>query len=316
MKYLDLKAYKESFNVSKFAFGTGSAMKELTKEEYFKLFDIFAEAGGNCLDTAPGYCGGRSEAYIGEWMKARANRDKIVVSTKACHAFAGEPSRLSQKDMEDDLNLSLKQMQTDYIDMFWIHNDDFNWPVGEIIESVNAVIKTGKVRAVGCSNWTIERIEAANAYAKEHGLGGFLANQVQWSLARVEGDEYKNAYGALVMDEKAYDWYYRNMMPIFAFSSLAQGFFAIAAAGGIDSLPESVRRYFMTPDNLTRLERVKAYMQKHSVPSSAPVLGYLINNKLPGVALMSAQTPEILEEALLAADTDMTAEEADALFIV
>jgi len=129
MKYLTLNTYSGSLNVSALALGTGSAMKELTKDEYFRLFDIFAEAGGNCLDTAPGYCGGRSVAYIGEWMKKRGNRKNMVISTKACHSFNGEPSRLSREDMENDLSQSLKAMQIDNVDILWIHNDDINWPV-------------------------------------------------------------------------------------------------------------------------------------------------------------------------------------------
>lgn len=316
MKYLKFDAYSDSFNISKLALGTGSTMKQLSKDEYFRLFDIFADAGGNCLDTAPGYCGGRSVAYIGEWMKIHQNRNNIIISTKACHTFQGEPSRLTRKDMEDDLNQSLTAMQTDHVDLFWIHNDDLNWPVEDIIESINSIIKTGKVRAAGCSNWTIERIEKANKYAEENGMHGFLTSQIQWSLARVEGEAYKTAWGALVMDDMSYDWYYKNNMPVLAFSAQAQGFFAIAAKHGIEALPDNKRAFFETSDNVKRLEKVKKYMLQYNVPSSVPVLGYLINNKLPGVALMSAKTPEMLNEALIAADVDMSASEADSLFNV
>lgn len=145
--------------------------------------------------------------------------------------------------MLEDLELSLSQLQTDYIDLFWIHNDDVTKPVSEIIDAVNEVIKTGKVRAVGCSNWSIERIEAANNYAKEAGLYGFFANQIQWSLARVETDDYKKAFNALVMDDESYDWYVKNDVAVFAFSSVAQGFFSIAAKGGLEALPELTRQF-------------------------------------------------------------------------
>lgn len=316
MKYLKLDAYAATLTISKFAFGTGSALRELSKEEFFGLFDLFAGAGGNCLDTAPGYNGGRSETYIGEWMKAHGNRPAMIISTKACHTFEGQPSRLSRQDMEDDVHQSLRQLQTDYVDVIWIHKDDPAWPVEEIVNNFNTLVQSGKVRAVGCSNWNIDRIEQANTYARANGLQGFLASQTQWSLARVEGEAYKKRYGALVMDDPSYDWYLKNNMPVFAFSSLAQGFFAVAAAGGLEALSEDQRTFFETPNNLVRLERVKAYMQKHNVPSSAPVLGYLINNKLPCVALMSATNPAILNEALLAADVEMSAAQADSLFAV
>ena len=314
MKYLTLETYSGSFPVSKIAFGTGSAMWRLSKEEYFRLFDLYVQAGGNCLDTAPGYNHGISEAYIGEWMKARRNRASILLSTKACHTSEGQPSRLSRKDMEDDIHQSLCAMQIDCVDMLWIHKDDPDWPVEDVIDNINAVVKAGKVRAVGCSNWAVERIEKANRYAREHGLHGFVASQVQWSLGRVESEAYKKRYGVLVMDDPSFVWYQKNQMPIFAFSALAQGFFARAAVGGVEALSAEKRAYFETPDNLKRLEKVKVYMKEHNVPSSVPVLGYLLNNKLPCVALISASTPAMLTEALAAADTDLSISEVDALF--
>lgn len=316
MNTITVKGVKENFEISRIAFGIGSALKELSKEEFFQLFDTFFAKGGTVLDTAPGYNRGKSEKYIGEWMAERGNRDKVIISTKACHTFEGEPSRLTLKDMLEDLELSLSQLQTDYIDLFWIHNDDVTKPVSEIIDAVNEVIKTGKVRAVGCSNWSIERIEAANNYAKEAGLYGFFANQIQWSLARVETDDYKKAFNALVMDDESYDWYVKNDVAVFAFSSVAQGFFSIAAKGGLEALPELTRQFFETPNNIKRLENVKAYMAKHHVPASVPVIGYITNNKLPGVALTSATNVDILNETMAAADVHLTEEEVDQLFNV
>ncbi|WP_303972167.1 aldo/keto reductase [Streptococcus merionis] len=316
MKYITAKGVNGDFQVSRIAFGTGSALKNLTKAEFFELFDLFVSKGGNVLDTAPGYNRGRSEQYIGEWMKSRDNREDVIVSTKACHTFEGEPSRLTLKDMLEDLATSLSQLQTDYIDLFWIHNDDPNKPVSQIIDDVNEVIKTGKVRAVGCSNWSIERIAAANQYAKENGLYGFWANQIQWSLARVETDDYIKAFNALVMDDKNYNWYVNNDVAVFAFSSVAQGFFSIAVKDGLDALPENTKKFFATPSNIKRLENVKAYMAEHNVPASVPVIGYITNNRLSGVALTSATTTAILSETLEAADATLTNEEIDALFNV
>ena len=316
MKQITVKGVREDFEISRIAFGTGSAMKELSKEEFFALFDLFVEKVGNVLDTAPGYNGGRSEKYIGEWMKLHNNRDQIFVSTKACHTFEGEPSRLTYKDMMDDLTLSLSQLQTDYIDLFWIHNDDPAVPVERIVDDFNKVIETGKVRAVGCSNWTIERIEAANNYAKSKGLHGFWANQIQWSLASVESDDYVKAFNALVMDEKSYDWYVKNDIAVFAFSATARGFFSVAAKGGIEAVSERTMSFFGTPNNIKRLDNVKKYMEEHQCAAAVPVLGYITNNRLKGVALTSASRREVLEETMEAANVEMTPEEADALYNV
>ncbi|MBQ9613303.1 MAG: aldo/keto reductase [Lachnospiraceae bacterium] len=315
MKYFTVKGIHGDFEISKVAFGTGSEIKNLSRGERFELFDYYYEMGGNVLDTAPGYCGGTSEKDIGAWMKERGNRDKIRISTKACHAFAGEPSRLTLKDMLEDLNLSLSQLDTDYIDLFWIHNDDPEKSVEEIIDAVNEVVATGKVNAVGCSNWTIDRIAAANKYAKENGKVGFFANQSQWSLA-VPNPDYAVAYNAIVMDEKSYNWYLNNDVAVFAFSSVAQGFFSIVEKGGVEALSERSRGFWLSDDNLVRLEHVKDFMKKNNVSAAGAALGYITNNRLPGVAITSATGKEILKETLTAADTTMTADEADALHTV
>ena len=314
MKHIAVKGIKEDFQISRIAFGTGSVMKDLTKDEYFALFDLYAEKGGNVLDTAPGYCGGRSERYIGEWMKLHHNREKMFISTKACHAFPGEPSRLTFKDMTDDLNQSLNQLDTDYIDIFWIHNDDPAVPVEKIMDDLYRVIENGKIRSIGCSNWTVDRLEEANAYASSAGLHGFFANQIQWSLAAAETDAYARAFNALTMDDRSYDWYVKNDIAVFAFSAAARGFFSVAAAGGLEAVSETTMAFFGTPNNIKRLENVKKYMAEHNCSASVPVIGYITNNRLKGIALTSASRMSTLEETMEAANAEMTAEEADALY--
>ena len=315
MKYFTVKGLQGDFEVSKVAFGTGSKIKGLNREQRFELFDYFYSMGGNVLDTAPGYCGGTSEKDIGAWMKERGNRDKIRISTKACHAFAGEPSRLTLKDMLEDLQLSLSQLDTDYIDLFWLHNDDPEKPVEEIIDAISEVAATGKVHAIGCSNWTVGRIAAANKYAKETGKVGFFANQIQWSLA-VPNPGYAAAYNSVVMDPESYDWYLNNGVAVFAYSSIAQGFFSIMEKGGKEALSENAAEFWLNDGNLARMEHVREFMKKHDASAAGAALGFITNNRLPGVAITSASTKAILEETLTAADTTMTADEADALFTV
>ncbi len=314
MKHITVKGVADDFQISRIAFGTGSVMKDLTGDEYFALFDLYASKGGNVLDTAPGYCGGRSEKYIGEWMKLHHNREQIFISTKACHAFPGEPSRLTYRDMSDDLDQSLRQLDTDYVDILWIHNDDEAVSVEKIMDDLNRVIENGRVRSIGCSNWTVDRLEKANAYAASAGLHGFFANQIQWSLAAAETDAYARAFNALTMDDRSYKWYVKNDIAVFAFSAAARGFFSVAAAGGLDAVSESTMSFFGTPNNIRRLENVKKYMAGHNCPASVPVIGYITNNRLKGVALTSASRISTLKETLEAADAEMTAEEADALY--
>ena len=129
------------------------------------------------------------------------------------------------------------------------------FPPEEIIENFNVIVKSGKVGMIGCSNWHIDRIARANQFAKKHGLSGFALSQIQWSLADTEEELFRE-YGAVVMSDNEYNWYYQNNIPIFAYSPQAQGFFTKAADGGIDSVSEKLRRYYDTRDNLIRLEKL------------------------------------------------------------
>lgn len=317
MKYLKIQSYNSELEVARISIGTSSRISSLSDEEVFRLFDIYFDAGGNCIDSARGYYGGKSEELIGRWQISRGIRNRILLCTKAGNSLnpgVDSTPRLSYPDLEDDLNGTLKAFRTDCIDIFWLHRDDPSLPVEEIMESVNKFIKAGKVRMVGCSNWVPERIEAANNFAKENGMGGFLASQIRWSLAFPGAD--LSGEGLPNMDSDAYDWYAKHNFPVFAFSSQAMGFFAKAAAGGLESLSDYLRGTYITPDNLKRLENVKRYAAEHNTTVTAASLGYLLCNKVPSVAIITSKSPEQLQESLGAIDVEMTPEEADSLFYV
>ena len=141
--------------------------------------------------------------------------------------------------MVSDVNLSLKALQTDHIDIYWIHKDDPQQPVEEIVESFNRIMQSGKIGMIGCSNWYVDRIKKANEYAGRTGLKGFMLSQVQWSLAHTH-EEYLKKHKAVVMSETQYAWYLKNWLPVFAYGAQAQGFFAKAARTGVEAVsPES-----------------------------------------------------------------------------
>lgn len=115
------------------------------------------------------------------------------------------------------------------------------------------------------------------------------------------------------MDDESYDWYLKNGVAVFAFSSISQGFFSIVTKGGVEALSERSAGFWVNDDNLVRVENVKKFMAEKGVSAAAAALGYITNNRLPGVAITSATSVDILKETLDAADTTMTPEEADAL---
>jgi 1-deoxyxylulose-5-phosphate synthase len=315
MKYLELKSRDDTLQVSKLVIGTARSVSNLSQAETFELFDLFVEAGGNCIDIARAYSGGRSEEMVGEWMKQHHNRNLMVVSTKGCHPPYNHPeqSRLSLQDMQHDLDLSLKALQTDFIDIYWIHKDDPLRPVEEIIDGVNTIIRSGKIRMLGCSNWHVDRLARANAYASSSGQTGFMLSQIQWNLASTR-EEYFKQYGVVIMSEAEYAWYYQNRMPVFAFGSQAQGFFSKAASRGLEAVSAESRRNYGSEDNLERLKRVKEYAEQHQLSISAVVLAYITCNKLPGVAIFGSRNPGQLKATLQAADVSMDPAEADRLY--
>lgn len=192
MRYINLNCNGFDLRVSKLAMGADKLALSLTDAELFYLLDIFTDAGGNVIDTARVYSGGKSEEAIGRWLEKTGKRGNIVLSSKGCHPQINDMSqrRLSKKDMEYDLNLSLKVLKTDCIDIYWLHRDDPSRTVDEIVENINYFIKEGKIRMAGCSNWYSDRIEQANNYAAQKGLCGFSSSQIQWSLAHTSEDIY------------------------------------------------------------------------------------------------------------------------------
>ncbi|NQT52881.1 aldo/keto reductase, partial [bacterium] len=133
------------------------------------LLDDAVAVGCTTLDTAHVYGGGNSERAIGQWMDARGNRDAIVVLSKGAHPNQ-DRRRVTPFDIAADLHDSLARLRSDYIDLYLLHRDDPDVPVGPIVEALNEHRAAGRIRAFGGSNWTHTRIAEANAYADAHGL--------------------------------------------------------------------------------------------------------------------------------------------------
>src|SRR5690625_4772974 len=146
---------------------TPEIMDKVTQvmEDYLKI-------GGNIVDTAHIYAGGKSEEALGIWMEEQNRRDDILIFTKGGHPNAEGP-RINKQAIQEEVDTSLERLRTDFIDMYALHRDDTNLPVGHILEILNEHVEAGKIGVLGASNWTVERLEEANAYAEKNGLVGF-----------------------------------------------------------------------------------------------------------------------------------------------
>ncbi|KAJ5922479.1 aryl-alcohol dehydrogenase AAD14 [Penicillium verrucosum] len=170
-----------------------SFMGTMNKEQSFKLLDAFVAAGGNFIDTAGCYQDQQSEAWIGEWMASRNNRDQIVIGTKYSFDYrsweAGKgnvPNAAgnSKRNMFHSVRDSLRKLQTDYIDIFYLHWWDHTTSIEEVMDSLHILIEQGKVMYLGVSDTPAWWVSAANTYARAHGKTQFSVYQGQWNVLR------------------------------------------------------------------------------------------------------------------------------------
>jgi aryl-alcohol dehydrogenase-like predicted oxidoreductase len=160
-----------------------------------RLLDAFVAGGFNAVDTAdvysawvPGHAGGESESVIGRWLKARGKRDDVLILTKVA-MWPAQPG-LSAANIVSAVEGSLKRLQTDYIDLYQAHQDDAETPIEETLEAFDTLVKAGKVRAIGASNFSPERLSASVKASEAKGLARYETIQPKFNLydrAEVEG---------------------------------------------------------------------------------------------------------------------------------
>jgi aryl-alcohol dehydrogenase-like predicted oxidoreductase len=176
-------------DVAPLAFGGNVFGWTIDEERSFELLDAFVDAGFNLIDTAdvyshwkPGNKGGESETIIGKWLKLRGNRDKVVIATKVGGAVAGGKKSLTRQHIMEAVDASLKRLQTDYIDLYQSHWDDLDTPVAETIETFAELVKQGKVREIGASNLSAERLIESIQYSETNSLPRYETLQPEYNL--------------------------------------------------------------------------------------------------------------------------------------
>jgi aryl-alcohol dehydrogenase-like predicted oxidoreductase len=188
------------------------------QEESFAVLDAYAAAGGNFIDTAdmysvwaPGNSGGESETIIGRWMKARGNRDRMIIGTKV--GMLEPLSGLSANTIAVAAEQSLGRLQTNQIDLYYAHKDDPKTPLEETLGAFDTLVREGKVRYIAASNYTAPRLAEALDVSKRRGFARFVALQPHYNL--VERKEYEGELAEVVRREGL------SAIPYFA---LAKGF--------------------------------------------------------------------------------------------
>ena len=277
--------------------------------------DQYLAAGGNCIDTARMYDFGLAERIVSDYMKSK-QRDKIVLVTKCAHFdrnFYPIRHRVSEEHIRSDVETSLRELRTDYIDILFLHRDDIKRPVEAIMPILHQLVKDGKVRMVGASNWTAGRIKEANTFAEANGLTPFRISQVHHSLALTTAAQ-SGDLSHVIMDDIEYAWYKDERFPVMAWSSTGGGFFSKRAEGLIEPGTKRERNYGWLMENVRRVDRVKELAQACSASVGAVVLSYLMSDEtVPTAAVAAFSKQKQFDEALEATKLQLTEAERNFL---
>ncbi|MFB8377546.1 aldo/keto reductase [Paenibacillus taichungensis] len=246
--------------------------------------DAFLAIGGNTVDSAHIYCGGQSEEVLGRYMQERGNRNEIVILTKGAHHDQNGP-RVNADAIRSDLLTSLERLQTEHVELYALHRDDPNIPVGAILEALNEHIESGKIGAIGASNWTWQRLEEANSYAAANGLKGFTFSSPNLSLAKANEPFWA---GCVSADEETLAWHERTKLPLLSWSSQARGFFTGRFTPEVRD-NEDLVRVFYSDGNWERLHRAEQLAESKKTSPIQIALAYVLNQPFPTCALIGAQ---------------------------
>ena len=283
-------------SVSQIVFGCDSLGLRLPTETSNALLDLYIENGGNFLDTARIYSDGRSEGFVGQYLKSRHLQDKILVATKAGHPPLSDmhQSRLSYTELESDIDTSLKELQTDCIDLLWLHRDDEAQPAEQIVQTMNLFIKKGKIKNYAVSNWRGERIKTANIFAQKEHLSPIVASQIQYNIALHNGLSDDTC---LEMTQKEFDFYKQEKtFPVFAYSSQAKGFFEKYLT---DSLSSAASRDYLNAQNMSLAKKLQKQALQTGKTVSELALELLLNQSpFPVFPIIGASNTQQLRQTL------------------
>lgn len=276
----------------------GSIVSEQTA---FDNIDLYIKNGGNLIDTARMYVDGKSEETIGRYIAKRGLKNKLFVSTKAAYPDGEklEINRLNREEIESDADKSLKALGVDIIDILWLHRDDPSVTVEQVADAMDEIIKKGKVRYWGVSNWTAKRLDELNQYAQKSGKPKAFGSQIQWSLARCCNCNDKTL---VAMNSTEYNYYSVKDIPVFAYASQGKGFFEKYHS---DTLTAKAKERYLCDENIKTYELLNKVSKETGHSLTALGLAYLIKQpEIDTFPLIGCTKTEYVSKAMEALTVD------------
>jgi aryl-alcohol dehydrogenase-like predicted oxidoreductase len=278
----------------------------------FQLLDGFIEAGFDFIDTAdiysawvPGHKGGESETILGNWMKARGNRDKVIIATKVGMQLAEDKKGLSKAYILRAVEDSLTRLQTDYIDLYQSHRDDAETPLEETLEVYAELVKQGKVRVIGASNYNGERLAQALEVSAAHGYPRYESLQPHYNL--YDRADYETDLEPLVLEKQI------GVIPYF---SLASGFLTGKYRSEAD-LSKSARgqgnKKYLNERGFSILAALDQVAEAHHATPAQVAIAWLIARPSITAPIASATSLTQLHDLVAATKLNLDASAIDVL---
>ena len=307
---MEIVQLKNDIKVSSVCLGAMNFGTSVDEKDSFAVLDAYVAAGGNFIDTSNNYAhwrgtGDESETLLGKWLKERKNRDELVIATKVGFDRHGEGAGLKKQQIEYWIDQSLKKLGTDYVDIYYAHTDDPSTPLEETVAAFGELVKNGKVRMLGGSNYDVWRYDRAVSAARAAGYAAFEIMEQKFSyLCANAAIAPKYTFNEFT-DRERLRYLKATKTPLVAYSCLLGGGYEAPEKFGDGYIVG--KRY----DVLCEMAREKG------VSNSALVVAYLVNLYKTGetrvIPLFSSSKPEHITANLRGADIELTEEEMTVL---
>jgi len=279
----------------------------------FAVLDAFVAGGGNAIDTAdgysvwvPGHVGGESETIIGKWLKRRGRRDDVIIATKVGWEVNPENKGLKKDYILRAVEGSLRRLQTDYIDLYQSHKDDPTTPVEETLEAYAQLEKQGKIRVIGASNFTAERLRESLAASKQHGFPRYETLQNLYNL--YDRTDFEQNLAEVLREENI------SAIPYYG---LAAGFLTgkYRSEGDLQKSPRGagVGQKYLNEKGLAILKALDSVAEHHQATPAQIALAWLMQAPTVTAPIASATSVGQVTELLEATELRLTAEDLQTL---
>ncbi len=278
---------------SALAMGSDVLGSKIDRATTFKLLDFYADHGGNLIDTAnfyaswlPGCQGGESESVIGAWMRERGNRDRLLISSKLAFDYPGSLGGLTPHEIEKECEKSLKRLQTDRLDIYYAHRDDFDTPQEETMAAFHRLVKAGKVRLLGASNLPLWRIAQANVIAEANGWTKYQVIEQRYTYVRPRHGADFGPQIFLSEDVKAYAKH----------TGVALVAYSVLLSGAYSRSERPLPAQFAGPDSDERIATLKAVASELGVSPHQVVIAWMRQSDPAVLPIIAASRIEQLQE--------------------